>query len=602
VGDTQAAATTAITGAGLVLGTVTTASSSTVASGNVISESPVAGTSVNVGSAVNIVVSTGPAAGPTPTSINLQLGQFIVTAGASINFTDVPLDKNGNPVAVTPTCGISADPTATGTVPTISNGTIATTSTTRGVYTLTCSLTSPALTASSPFTVLLPTSTSTTTTQQATFAAFSATTTTTVTGLQQIGAALTSGNQSAVNAALAQLQATLNGVDFDALDRAVAFAPEGGFPAQPGELPGFGINPTAADANVGPYLSNLIGALQNLTVFLQTTPLATLTPSQQTTYTQLETALSTLVTQLPSLNPSTYGVVANIDQEDYLFSDVLPQYYQALTQATIQYLTANGFTASVRPHRRQKGLFASDGSVDIVPVGWRPGDVQFVKTGLHGLRHGRGPGMAFQFGGLIELEAVSEFQMNLIQDIYGPYFSYLAKAAATMAIKSAFDAWAGSGSLDAVITGGDVEFQVFYEAPSEIEGDNFNNIASNNKVYFVGPDQINAVADAASYLQGLHVPKDLNDLDEEMEGFVDLFKTAKTAYNEMNQPPDSISFGGCLFGNSPPCTDLNYNNGFASVYQPGGIGLPSVVLVFVQNKPAGVWSTGEYEFLPAATQ
>jgi hypothetical protein len=60
VGDTQAAATTAITGARLVVGTVTTQASSTVPSGDVISESPSAGTSVNSGSAVNLVVSTGP--------------------------------------------------------------------------------------------------------------------------------------------------------------------------------------------------------------------------------------------------------------------------------------------------------------------------------------------------------------------------------------------------------------------------------------------------------------------------------------------------------------------------------------------------------------
>ncbi len=63
VGDTQAAATTAIQNAGLVVGTVTTASSSTVPSGDVISESPVAGTSVAAGSAVNLVVSTGAASG-----------------------------------------------------------------------------------------------------------------------------------------------------------------------------------------------------------------------------------------------------------------------------------------------------------------------------------------------------------------------------------------------------------------------------------------------------------------------------------------------------------------------------------------------------------
>jgi hypothetical protein len=53
--------TSAIQNAGLVLGTVTTASSNTVAAGNVISESPVAGTQVNPGLAVNLVVSSGPA-------------------------------------------------------------------------------------------------------------------------------------------------------------------------------------------------------------------------------------------------------------------------------------------------------------------------------------------------------------------------------------------------------------------------------------------------------------------------------------------------------------------------------------------------------------
>src|SRR2546430_834581 len=56
-----AAATSAITGAGLTVGTVTMQSSSTVAAGTVISESPAAGTSVAKGSAVSLVVSSGPA-------------------------------------------------------------------------------------------------------------------------------------------------------------------------------------------------------------------------------------------------------------------------------------------------------------------------------------------------------------------------------------------------------------------------------------------------------------------------------------------------------------------------------------------------------------
>jgi hypothetical protein len=63
VGQTQAAATTAITGAGLIVGTVTQQSSSTVASGNVVSESPVAGTNVSSGSTVDLVISTGGSSG-----------------------------------------------------------------------------------------------------------------------------------------------------------------------------------------------------------------------------------------------------------------------------------------------------------------------------------------------------------------------------------------------------------------------------------------------------------------------------------------------------------------------------------------------------------
>ena len=61
VGKTQAAATSAITGADLVLGTVTTESSNTVPSGTVISQSPAGGTAVASGSAVNLIVSSGPA-------------------------------------------------------------------------------------------------------------------------------------------------------------------------------------------------------------------------------------------------------------------------------------------------------------------------------------------------------------------------------------------------------------------------------------------------------------------------------------------------------------------------------------------------------------
>src|SRR4029079_8259562 len=65
------AASSAITGAGLTVGTVTTQSSASVPAGSVISSSPSAGTQVTVGSAVNLVVSSGPPQVAVPTVVGL---------------------------------------------------------------------------------------------------------------------------------------------------------------------------------------------------------------------------------------------------------------------------------------------------------------------------------------------------------------------------------------------------------------------------------------------------------------------------------------------------------------------------------------------------
>src|SRR4029079_16381936 len=71
VGLTQTAASTSITNAGLIVGTVTTQSSTTVPSGSVISQNPAAATQVVIGSAVNLVVSSGPPQVAVPNVVGL---------------------------------------------------------------------------------------------------------------------------------------------------------------------------------------------------------------------------------------------------------------------------------------------------------------------------------------------------------------------------------------------------------------------------------------------------------------------------------------------------------------------------------------------------
>jgi hypothetical protein len=82
INQTKSAATTSITGAGLVVGTVTSNYSSTVAAGNVISQNPVGGTVVNRGTSVALTVSLGTA--PVTTTVPSVINQTLSAATASI--------------------------------------------------------------------------------------------------------------------------------------------------------------------------------------------------------------------------------------------------------------------------------------------------------------------------------------------------------------------------------------------------------------------------------------------------------------------------------------------------------------------------------------
>ena len=83
---TQAAATTALTGAGLALGAVSQQSSATVPSGSVISQTPAAGTGVAAGSAVALVVSTGPVRRrPRPRRLRRRAVVVVVVAAAWVS-------------------------------------------------------------------------------------------------------------------------------------------------------------------------------------------------------------------------------------------------------------------------------------------------------------------------------------------------------------------------------------------------------------------------------------------------------------------------------------------------------------------------------------
>ncbi len=118
VGQTQAAASTAITGAGLTVGTITQAFSATVPSGTVISQSPTSGGYVTPGSAVALTVSKGPQPVTVPNVVGLtQAAASTAITGAGLTVGAITQAysatvPSGSVISQTPSAGGSALPGA----------------------------------------------------------------------------------------------------------------------------------------------------------------------------------------------------------------------------------------------------------------------------------------------------------------------------------------------------------------------------------------------------------------------------------------------------------------------------------------------------------
>jgi RHS repeat-associated protein len=101
VGETEVAATAALVGAQLTIGTVTQQTSTSVPVGDIISQTPAAGASVALGSPVNLVVSQGTGLPPDPSTVATPLNNTVATTiGSSTAF----LYSGANPIqtAVSP--------------------------------------------------------------------------------------------------------------------------------------------------------------------------------------------------------------------------------------------------------------------------------------------------------------------------------------------------------------------------------------------------------------------------------------------------------------------------------------------------------------------
>jgi hypothetical protein len=109
VGMTQAAATSAIGGAGLALGSVSSSYSGGEPAGSVIGENPAAGTQVIPGSPVKLLISIGEAPPPTPNPLTFENNYFVTGDYASAGVTLRGTGVNGMATGtITIPSGVSA--------------------------------------------------------------------------------------------------------------------------------------------------------------------------------------------------------------------------------------------------------------------------------------------------------------------------------------------------------------------------------------------------------------------------------------------------------------------------------------------------------------
>ncbi len=587
--QTQAAATTAISGAGLTVGAITLAYSTTVPAGSVISQNPAAGASVAPGSAVSLTVSVGPSAnGPVPASVQLRIDNLVVAAGGSTPITTVVLDAGNQPILPTPavTYALVTQAGNAGTIPTTGSPagvlSLITSADTRGAYTLRVTVNTTAITATVSFAVIEATPPAGSTLSNGErLVAFGAAESRAATKLSAISAAFSGNQPSLIPALNAALQAAAAGVPVtgrNGMERTTPVAPDEGFLPTPAFLSSHGFPQTAGDVTFGNLVNQIDAKVAQITAFY-----ATLNPASPTnddaTLNQLNADLNGLLTQLLAVNVTPYGVVNNAPRLNILLALTLPGHLQAVSGRINTVLVANQLASAQTTATEFYAGLAK-------PVADR--------NALDPKALYRQPQPAFF--GLIGLLAGSSLQMNLVNQVYGKIMQEVTRMMVLLAVNSLLQPYTNGASMEGIISGASLSFHAPNLPGSVIEGTGTNLEPKRNDVYFVGPQAVSAVQGVLGSFDPRSV-KSFKDLYKFFDGIVSALQGAAEAYENAHKLPSQVFTGGCIldFGDNPSCTQLSYDAGFPDVNDTR---FPSPVIVLYHNVDTGVWAQGIFNFVP----
>lgn len=544
----------------LAIGSVKLENSANVPRGAVIRQTPSSGAEVPAGTSVDLVISSGP-------SILIRVPKMILSAGEALDYSVEVYDPTGELVVPTPLfeVGLEVEPDElSGTLPALSGGSVLTAPDTRGAFSLRVTVPSTSQSATLELVV---------TSDHAEMVPYSDLSGALISVDEYLGIlsqAATDDDFALIDSLLAELTATRDAMDLEALRRSVPIALDVGFPPTLDQVIAAGYSETADDAVLFSLAGEIIDQMMTTEALV-----GQLDPDSVDDLEQLRLLngeLESLANQINALNPTVYGIIKSSSRLSHLVSVRTPTLLRTLIDRV----------AAI-------GEMAVGGSL----------------TSLHF------PQVKLDFVDTLAGVAISaQLQVRIIQKLYVPFMKEIGKSVLIMAAADLISKVVNVSTLDAVITGGSQSFQVFDAPFSAIEGVGFDvDFVDGNDVYLIGPDAIDACLEILNEVrEALDILGDITDADEIPElpiaikntfdlkaKFDEIKELAVAAWNQANAEPDVV-VQGCLFNPDPACHQLIFTDGFRSVHSSGF--LPAPVLVIVRNVSDSGFGTLVVNFLP----
>ena len=410
--------------------------------------------------------------------------------------------------------------------------------------------------------------------------------------LQHANTARLAGDTATMHGLMVNWVNTWRTLDVERLKLAAPVAPEGGFPLSTDELIANGRSQAADDV-----LTKQI--LQDAAMDLQT--LAEAIEDPTTPYQQIRTLFqqfSARAARLGKVSPSVYGGVDSKELYAAVLAHRLPRVMEALVNDVAHTL---GMSAR-KPRYPQLADVTATGAAE--------------------------QRMSSTLAEVLETLAVKEVVDQIseaagysVRQFYKDAVKGAAISSAIMGVGRLVKALANGHDLT-ITTGSSLSFNEFLAAYSTMEGIGLNGSTPDvNMVMVIGPDVAAAIEDVTNavkagggLLSSLPDPKKWQNLDEAYKGLTDYkdkidkqfddavtkkVDSLVTTYQNMYQSPHPLAeVSECVFESGPACRSIQYRSGFATVYVPKSLSLPSAVAFIVVNTTTGEVAVGTPAFFP----